>query len=362
MATAALSGRGAAEGSGTYNSHANRLPVRSVLRRVVEQIEDDLPDCVAIEIRDGTVFDVRDDAHSARRCERKKRLDGFTHDRSRVDAPRRDAQFAALAARELQDVLDEIAEAAGLLIDDAERALALFVGADAIEQQRLREHADLGERSAQFVRDAGDEIGAHARERALAAELQDRGDEQRAADGEEHDVDRQRARDAAGDDEVGGIGCERRVDEDAAHQAFAIAGNADGDIGGDRTARGEEHASSRIDGARAHFVVRDFSVRERARKQRADLNRQLEERREGEAIHFEAIDRAVRDRVGEDAIADVERLLIRHRRRMRKQRIERWLQRRQFAARSQHVVLVAERREHDARVAFLLVRLRGIHQ
>ena len=82
-------------------------------------------------------------------------------------------------AREAQHVLDEVREARRLALDVVERPVALLLGGEAAEPQRLEVEAHLRERRAQLVRDARDEVGAQPRELALAPDLPDR-DERRA--------------------------------------------------------------------------------------------------------------------------------------------------------------------------------------
>ena len=87
--------------------------------------------------------------------------------------------------REGQYVFDQVREAVRLAIDVVERPLALRLGGEAAEAQRLEEQTDLGERRAQLVRDARDEVGAQTRQLLLAAELDDRNHGERRRD-EEH--------------------------------------------------------------------------------------------------------------------------------------------------------------------------------
>ena len=67
-----------------------------------------------------------------------------------------------------------MAEASRFLIDDVERAAMLLRGADPSHAEQLGKHADLRERRAQLVRDAGHEVGAQARERGFASQLSKR--------------------------------------------------------------------------------------------------------------------------------------------------------------------------------------------
>ena len=79
-------------------------------------------------------------------------------------------------------------QAPSLLVDDRQRAPPLFVGADAAERECLGEHANLGERGTQLVRDAGDEVSAQPCELRFAPQLeqrsadQDRGQNEHAED------------------------------------------------------------------------------------------------------------------------------------------------------------------------------------
>ena len=91
----------------------------------------------------------------------------------------------------MQKVLHEVRQPPGFLIDDRQRAAALLVGAHAAERQRLRKHPDLGERCAQLVRDAGNEIGAEARQLGFAAQLEERGPDKHRCQSEQAEDQRQ---------------------------------------------------------------------------------------------------------------------------------------------------------------------------
>ena len=86
---------------------------------------------------------------------------------------------------EVQDVLHQVGEAPRFPIDDAGRALPLFVGLQLVVVQQLSEDTDLGEWRPELVGYPGDEVVAQTRELMLAADL----DERRSthAQGEEHE-------------------------------------------------------------------------------------------------------------------------------------------------------------------------------
>src|SRR5206468_3406267 len=110
-------------------------------------------------------------SRAPRRRQRGEAVDHFAHERRERRGLRRDVRRLPLRAREVQQVLDQVREATRLLIDDREGTQPLLVGAHAPEHEGLGEHADLRERRPQFVRHAGDEIRAQARELRFAAQL-----------------------------------------------------------------------------------------------------------------------------------------------------------------------------------------------
>ena len=125
----------------------------------------------------------------------------------------------------MQEILNEVREAAGFLVDDLERAAPLCLAADAAQQQRLAEHADLRQGRAQLVGDAGDEIGAQAGQVVLAAQLHQRGDDEPGGEQQHPQHVRQpRAGQAPDHELVGDGGAQRDLDVQAGpHRIDAVA-------------------------------------------------------------------------------------------------------------------------------------------
>ena len=71
---------------------------------------------------------------------------------------------AGFDAREIQNVVDEGAEALALFANDAEIFLVFFPGGKAAEFERFGIEADERQRRAQLVGNVGDEVGLESRE------------------------------------------------------------------------------------------------------------------------------------------------------------------------------------------------------
>ena len=173
-------------------STANRLSFRPVLHGVVEQVQHDL---AMASSSTAAIAPARASSRSSsaaaigRNASTVSRTSAATSARPRSRSAACRARRARTAGRSRR-----AAQAPRLLVDDGQRAAPLLVRADAVEQQRLREHPDLRQRRAQLVRDAGHEVGAHARQRPLAPDLENGRHQEHGRDGQQHDVDRRLAR------------------------------------------------------------------------------------------------------------------------------------------------------------------------
>ena len=98
-----------------------------------------------------------------------------------VDALGQRQVLAHLHARQRQQIVDQPRHALGLLAHDLEEALARLRVVLGRPLQRLDEAAQRGQRGPQLVAGVGDEIGAHAREPVLLAQVAERDEERRAA-------------------------------------------------------------------------------------------------------------------------------------------------------------------------------------
>src|SRR6187551_3217376 len=151
----------------------HRLPEWTELHRVVEEIEQDLPQRRRIHDAHHVALERRLHHDVSRPCHRSERLDRLSHLRAQLDRDGRQSNRLTLCARELEDVLDEMRQTSRFLIDDLQRSQSLLLAPYATQQQRFREHANLRQWRAQLVRYARDEIRSKARQLALAPQLHD---------------------------------------------------------------------------------------------------------------------------------------------------------------------------------------------
>ncbi len=179
----------------------------AVLHRVVEQVEEHLPHRAGIGGHDEVLRYLRSDRRATRRCERRKAVDHLLHQRRERSGLGRDVRRLPLRAREVQQVLDEMGQAPSLLVDDRQRAAALFVGSNPSECQGLREHADLREWRPELVRNARDEVGAQPGQLGLAAQLEQRSADQRRGQPQQAEDQRQPRLGQASDDQLIGHRC-----------------------------------------------------------------------------------------------------------------------------------------------------------
>jgi hypothetical protein len=134
----------------------------AVLGGVVEEVEHDLPQRGRVHHGRGAVVHRGDEPRVRRGGERRERRGHRPEQRRERGGPRVELHRAALGLREVQHVLHELQEAAGLLHHRLGRRAALLGRAHAVERERLAEEEDLGERGAQLVRHARREVGAQA--------------------------------------------------------------------------------------------------------------------------------------------------------------------------------------------------------
>jgi hypothetical protein len=171
-------------------THASGGAARGILHGVVEQVQHDLPQ------RRG----LGEDVHVVRHVDRDPRRSSVGH---RLEHGDRLAELAAerasrecdrrrrAAPREAQHALDEHGQPARLAVHDA-REVSAFLGRPfAAVHQRLGERRHVGERRAQLVRHARDELRPQPRQLAPAAQLIER-------DGREHGRDRQQREQGGG--------------------------------------------------------------------------------------------------------------------------------------------------------------------
>ncbi len=190
----------------------------AVLHGVVEQVEQHLAHRAGVG-RDDEVFGHGcGQGDAAGRRQRRKAVDDFLHQRRQGGWLRRDMRCPPFRAREVQQVLDEVRQAARFLVDDRQGAAPLFFGTDAAERQGLGEHADLRERRAQLVRDAGDEVGPQLSELGFAPQLEQRSSDQCGGQSEQAQNQRQARLGQAADDQlVGDLGAQRGMGKQRAH-------------------------------------------------------------------------------------------------------------------------------------------------
>src|SRR5262245_25763292 len=104
-------------------------------------------------------------------------VDDARGDHSRVDGLDRQLEPPGVEVAREQEVVDDLGEAAGLVLDDLEQPVARLVAdVDVLTADRDRGAVDRGQRRAQLVRDGRDEVGAHLLEGAVLGQVAERED------------------------------------------------------------------------------------------------------------------------------------------------------------------------------------------
>ena len=173
-------------------------------------------------------------------------------------------------SRERENILYEIGEPLCFFVDDSYRPLTLLLRSQLTVAEQLGEEANLCERSAQLVRNAGNEIDAKLRELLLPPKLKQRGNDESHGQSKETGKHRQaRAWKTADDETRGDVRSQRNAE---LHPTEALVQRInDGELRGNVfLTRPENNTGVRCSGCdREYRVARDAANKRWWQKRRA---------------------------------------------------------------------------------------------
>ena len=148
-------------GAIVIDDHPQALSLRTMSDRVVEQVHQDPAHRIGVDVRDVLAEQVHLHLDPATDEQRLERIEHLVDQSTEPVGTRVQGLLGARHPGGGQDVLDQVAESAGLPGDRLERRATGRRFGDPLQHQRFRVEVDVRERGAQLVRHRMGELLAH---------------------------------------------------------------------------------------------------------------------------------------------------------------------------------------------------------